>query len=395
MIQNLNLGSAARWGLTLLVLLGATLALYLGESIFIPTTIALLLAAMLWPAVKYLHKRLCLPWTFACLLGVMSMVMLAVLVTLSVIPLGMQLLQDLPRPDDLAGQARLYSNLRGRLEQVVPLPPIHDVKDDPVFQYLHKTLEGSYITGLLWQIAWYANNWLWEVILILFLLLFLLMEGPILTRRVVEIFGPSREAEGRAVIALSAMAHHVRTYLVWRTVLNVALALLVGVVYHGMHLRQAWTWAFLLGVGCYVPYLGPIAAGVPPVIDAFLNAGPQQALAVLLFYTVLMVLEGYVIVPVVMGRRVELNATTMLLACLFWERIWGLPGLFLAMPLMAGIKAVCASVPGWEPWANLMSTREPPAKVPEKTTSLEDTQRLAPEELAALEASARPRSGRR
>jgi len=242
------------------------------------------------------------------------------------------------------------------------------------------------------QLAWYANNWLWQAILILFLLLFLLMEGPILTRRLVEIFGPSQEAQSRAVVVLGAMAHHVRTYLVWRTIINLALAVLVGMVYQGLHLRQAWTWAFLTGVGCYVPYLGPIAAGVPPILDAFLSAGPQQALAVLLFYTIVMVLEGYVIVPVVMGRRIELNATTVMLSCLFWERIWGLPGLFLAMPVMAGIKAVCATVPGWEPWANLMSTRvplAPPRASTKSKASLEDTQMLLPEEVAAIEQTLR------
>jgi hypothetical protein len=49
-----------------------------------------------------------------------------------------------------------------------------------------------------------------------------------------------------------------------------------------------------------------------------------------------------------------MNATTVLLGCLFWGLVWGYIGLFLAMPLMGGIKAICQSVPGWEPWGNLM-----------------------------------------
>ena len=69
-------------------------------------------------------------------------------------------------------------------------------------------------------------------------------------------------------------------------------------------------------------------------------------------------LEGYVILPLLMGRHLDLNATTVMLACLFWELVWGVPGLFLAMPLMAAFKAVCEQVPGWQPWANLMSSRD-------------------------------------
>src|SRR5260370_30082973 len=46
----------------------------------------------------------------------------------------------------------------------------------------------------------------------------------------------------------------------------------------------------------------------------------------------------------------------VVLAGLFWELVWGTLGLFLAMPLMAAMKAICYHVPGWRPWANLMST---------------------------------------
>ena len=393
MIENLKPGSATRWGLTLLILLGGVVALYLGESIFIPTTIALLLAAMFWPVVRYLHRRIHLPWTASCLLVVLGMVVFVVLLVLSVVPLTMQLLQGLPRPDDMAGQEKLLRELPHSPGPDRAAPARQERRRRSRLSVPAQNARGPIRHRRLVQLAWYANNWLWQAVLILFLLLFLLMEGPILTRRLVEIFGPSREAQSRAVVVLSAMAHQVRTYLIWRTIINLGLALLVGMVYQGLHLRQAWTWSFLTGVGCYVPYLGPIAAGVPPVLDAFLSAGPQQALAVLLFYSIVMVFEGYVIVPVVMGRRVELNATTVMLACMFWERIWGLPGLFLAMPVMAGIKAVCATVPGWEPWANLMGTRMPDVPVrrpPKEAAAMENTRMLLPDEAAALEQTVRP-----
>ena len=60
-----------------------------------------------------------------------------------------------------------------------------------------------------------------------------------------------------------------------------------------------------------------------------------------------------------MGRHINLNATTVMLACLFWDLVWGVPGLFLATPpAMAAVKSICDHVPGWKPWANLMSADE-------------------------------------
>src|SRR5439155_20888447 len=110
--------------------------------------------------------------------------------------------------------------------------------------------------------------WLWQWILILFILLFLLLEGRMLTRRAVEVSGPSKEIQARAGAILRDMARQVRTYVVWRTIINFGLAVVVGVVYQLAGLHEPWTWAMLLAILNYIPYLGPIVAGVPPVLDA-------------------------------------------------------------------------------------------------------------------------------
>jgi hypothetical protein len=73
---------------------------------------------------------------------------------------------------------------------------------------------------------------------------------------------------------------------------------------------------------------------------------------------VVVLIEGYLIVPLLMGRSMNLNATTVMVACLFWGAVWGGVGLFMAMPIMAGLKAILWHVPEWRPWAILMSSIE-------------------------------------
>jgi predicted PurR-regulated permease PerM len=182
-----------------------------------------------------------------------------------------------------------------------------------------------------------------------------------LTQRVVEVFGPSEQAQANAMSALAKMVRSVRTYLIWRTVVNIGLGLVLGIVYQSVGLHHPWTWALVTAVLCYIPYIGTILAGAPPFFDAFVNLDPWWALGILVLYVVIVTFEGYFIVPWVMGRGMDLNATTVMLACLFWDLVWGTPGLFLAMPLMAALKAVCESVPGWRRFANLMGTDEAPA----------------------------------
>jgi predicted PurR-regulated permease PerM len=56
-----------------------------------------------------------------------------------------------------------------------------------------------------------------------------------------------------------------------------------------------------------------------------------------------------------MGRSLDLNGTTVLVACLFWGFLWGLVGLVLAMPITVSMKLVFQNVPELNRWAELMS----------------------------------------
>ncbi len=356
----------ARLGLNSLALLGAVAALYLGRTIFIPTVIALLLAAMLWPMTVWLHRRLRFRWNFACFIVVGGLVLVILLMTVGLSLVIPKLLQTVPRADEVNKQLELYEKFRKRLESLSPVPldetlfPRNPQSTDDIraFHYITEALQKS-LPQILLNVAVYGSSYLWQLILIMFILLFLLLEGRMLSRRVVEIFGPSLEVQTSARRVLADMAGQVRTYLVWRTIINVGVAVTVGVVYNWAGLAQPWTWAILTAVLFYIPYLGPIIAGVFPLVDAFVSSPSLMVpLGILVFYTVVTILEGYLVFPVVMGRSMELNATTVMLACLFWELVWGIVGLFLAMPLMAAIKAICYHVPGWRPWANLMSITE-------------------------------------
>jgi predicted PurR-regulated permease PerM len=397
-VINLNLSTSTRWGLNALILLAMVMALYLGKPILIPITLSLLLAAMLWPAVNHLHTVgfLKLPWGVACMTVVGGLVLVALLI-IAGFGVGItKFLIDMSIPDK---QEDVYNKFRLKLEGMSPvsLDDSDYFNKDPnkssVFLSIKSSLDPknptfSVITA---TILGTSRDFLWETILIMFLLLFLLLEGRMLTRRVVEIFGPSDVAKSKAVAALEDMATQIRAYLVWRTIINFSLALLLGVIYYVLGLSQPWTWALLTAILWYVPYLGPILAGVPPVLDAFISCdSPWIAPGLAIFYVAFVTIEGYFIVPVVMGRSMEMNATTVLLACLFWELVWGTAGLFLAMPLMAGVKTICAHVPDWQPWANLMDSRDLPPPPPLPTeygrppdSLMEDTHIMTAAEVRA------------
>ncbi|HKM56542.1 MAG TPA: AI-2E family transporter, partial [Isosphaeraceae bacterium] len=279
-MNSLELSSVARWGLSLLAMLAFIVALRLGAVIFIPTIIALILAAMLWPVVRWLNQWL--PWGVTCLLVVVSTILPIVIVTAGFSVAIPRMLQGLPDPRNPEGQKELYSDIRKQVERLSPtfLDEVYwpvEAEKSAVFKSVEATLQNKYVQDTmlrfmpdaLFRVATFGIDWVCQWVLILFQLLFLLLEGRMLTRRVAELVGPTADLQARAVSALADMAFQVRNFLLWRTLVNIGLGLIVGGVYHVLGLREPWTWALLTMVLCYVPCLGPIVAGVPPIFDAF------------------------------------------------------------------------------------------------------------------------------
>jgi AI-2 transport protein TqsA len=354
----MNLTTATRYGLNVLALLGASIALHLGKPIFVPLTIAAVLAAILWQPAEYLKKVFRMPWFFACISAIGTLVFICLLILTLLALSSLQFVSELPRSDDEAKQRKIYQDIRTQLPFLQGALP-ENPNDSKVFKEFQAALKEE---GSVRDTVGVWANYLFEGMLILFVLLFLLLEGRMLGNKVRNIFGPGPEVQAQVSGAFKEMAEAVRTYLVWRTIVNFSLALVLAVVYYFLGLQQWMLWALLTAILCYVPYLGTIIAGIPPVLDALVFGNSAGiAFGILLFYATIVTLEGYIVVPWVMGRSMDLNATTVLLACLYWSVVWGpAAGFFLAMPLMAAVKAVCLHVDAWKAWGELMSSEEEP-----------------------------------
>ncbi len=375
--MNLNLTTVTRYGLNVLAALGASIALFFGKPIFIPVTIAGLLAAILWPGAKWLHRRIRMPWFMACCTVVLSLVFVVLLIFALVGVSFSQILNDIPKPNDDASMQKSYMSIRDKFQEalyfvtpqsfntVLPIKP----EDSGLYRELKRFFYSEQFTSILLNLTGHSLGLLTESVLIIFTLLFLLVEGQMLLNKIRNIFGPMPHNQIQVSASFRQMAESVRSYLVWRTIINIGLGILLGVFYYVMGLKQhAVLWGLLTVICCYIPYLGAIAAGVLPILDAIITVSPWTGAAVLIFYVVVITIEGYLIVPWMMGRSMDLNATTVLISCLYWYLVWGTAGLFLAMPIMAAIRVICSHVPGWGPWGSLMGSDELPEKTkPEPT----------------------------
>jgi len=98
-------------------------------------------------------------------------------------------------------------------------------------------------------------------------------------------------------------------------------------------LRFAIPLALVAGLAEVVPTVGPAIACLIATLFAAAIQGPGKAVAVLIVYGVIQALEAYVILPVIMRGAVNIHPAVTLFTVILWGKIFGLPGLMLAIPI--------------------------------------------------------------
>ena len=82
--------------------------------------------------------------------------------------------------------------------------------------------------------------------------------------------------------------------------------------------------------------------------------GIQRTLLVLVAYSVIHIVSGYIVTPILLGRRLPLNQLALFVGLVFWTWVWGVAGAILAVPLTVMIKVVCDHVERLRPVAMML-----------------------------------------
>lgn len=212
------------------------------------------------------------------------------------------------------------------------------------------------LRSLMWTGSAGAAAMVWQTIVVVFLVFFLLVTGDALKRKFVHLAGTTLKQRRLTVVVLDEVGAQIQTALVVLVATNVLLGLLTWLAFEAMGIERAGLWGLIAGVLHLVPYFGPgfvaVAAGVAGflqfegVTTALLAAG-----ATLIISTVI----GMFLMPWLQGRASRMNPTAVFIGLLFWGWLWGVWGLLLATPVMAVIKVVCDHVEHLKPVSELMS----------------------------------------
>jgi predicted PurR-regulated permease PerM len=250
--------------------------------------------------------------------------------------------------EEAAAQART-ARARRRAQQATPPPaPGNQSAIPEVRIHEERTPIGNFIySGLssFYQILLMAS-------FVPFLVYFMLSWRDHINRSFLQFF----HGEDRLVAArsLSGVADMVRAFVVGNFLLGLLLALISSAIFGSLRLPFPLLAGALSGFLSLVPYVGLPLAMVPPLFAALALNRLEIYVLVVITVGLTHLLALNILYPKVVGSRVHLNPLVVTFSLMLWGFLWDAPGLLLAIPLTAALKAVCDNVKGLRPFGKFL-----------------------------------------
>jgi predicted PurR-regulated permease PerM len=318
-----------------LATIGIVAALWAGKALLMPIVFAVVLTLLMTPAVAFLGR-----------LGLPAWLGAAVMMALAIVIVGIGILQ-------LSGPAEQWLNPRSpqwhKLETQLraikqPLSKIQGAQErvseiaEPKGQARPREVVVQK-TDVFTTFAEFQAVVVGAISTIV-LAYFLLAADDLFLRKLIRVLPTmqdKRTAVGIARTIQSEIGRYFATVAMSNTALAVATALVMG--YIGM--PSPVFWGVVVGLLNFLPYVGAATSLVLLTAAAAVSLDGWQILQVPLVFLVLTTIEGQFVQPVLVGRRMQLNMVVTFLALMFGGWLWGLGGLFIAVPTLVVLK-ICA-----------------------------------------------------
>jgi predicted PurR-regulated permease PerM len=326
---------------------GIAAVLYVGRDVFVPIAFALLFALILSSPVEALYRR-------GVARGLAGVLML--LVMLLVVGATLRLVWS-PARQWIASIPHTVQVLEHTFGPVAKALERRLAGDSPVAP------SGAHPTPLMEQVEVSASDMVLvatpgvaaDAVTIVILTLFLVTGGAPMAARLACTLISSRKST-KALHVIEAVRSEIARYYATVALINLGLGAATALMTLLLGLPNPLLWGTLAGVLNFVPYIGStVTLLVLAIVATVTFTSLAHVLAVAASFLLLVTIEGQVVEPLLLGRRLKLSPTAVLLAFWFGGWFWGIPGIVLVMPLLLALKVVAEHVPNGRIVVELLS----------------------------------------
>ncbi|WBU58911.1 AI-2E family transporter [Paracoccus albus] len=212
------------------------------------------------------------------------------------------------------------------------------------------------VTGWMRTAAGGASNLLSATVLIILFVGFMFAERVWFPLKIESLLSGDRASAAHVRQIITSIMRRVNRYLIVKTIVSGATAICVYGIFTLAKLPLAGAIALLTFALNFLPSVGSIIATVIAVALTYvLTADVGTTLAIAAACSAVQFAIGNVIDPMLLGQTLRLSSFGIILSLAFWGAIWGIPGMFLAVPIMVAIMIVCAHIPWMRPIAIMLS----------------------------------------
>ena len=233
-----------------------------------------------------------------------------------------------------AYQQRLDSIVQGVFGFV-----IETMKVDRSIESLSDMIDPGWAMGLVAVILNGVKDVLTNVFLIVFTMIFILLEASTVETKVEAAFGRSAKSLERPRKFLVNLGR----YLGIKTIVSIATGTCAGLLTWAIGVDFPLLWAMLAFLLNYVPTIGSMIAAVPAVLLALVQLGPGEAMATGVGFAAINVVFGNFIEPRLMGYGVGISPLVVFVGLVFWGWVFGPVGMLLSVPLTMTLKLALES----------------------------------------------------
>ena len=194
-----------------------------------------------------------------------------------------------------------------------------------------------------------------SVLAVVLLTFFFMVYGENLQRNAIALLH-SRQQKKLTVEILQSIEAELSRYVLTISLINavVGLVFAIALVLLGFPLPEALLWGTMATLLNFAPYVGPLIGMAVMLLIGITAFDGVQALVPTGIYLTLHTLEGQLITPIVLGRRMRVSPLVLILVLMVFGGLWGIIGLLLAVPLLVCVKLVLERIEGMEGWARLL-----------------------------------------
>jgi predicted PurR-regulated permease PerM len=315
---------------------------YLAKKLLIPLSIAGLLAMLFLPFCKWMESKK-LPRglaAFTCLLT------LVIIISAVFAMLGWQ----------ISGLTKDFAIIKQRsVESRISIQQFIFDQIGISLEKQDKALNSQlpFFSGILQNLAGSVSAIFTNFILILVYVLFLLYYRSHIKQFLLKFTPPSQKKEMEHVIY--RVAHVSQQYLLGLSKMIFCLWVMYGIGFSVIGVKNALFFAILCGLLEIVPFIGNITGTIITVFVSMVQgAGLPMLVGIAAIYAVVQFIQGWVLEPLILGPQVKINPLFTIIALVVGGLVWGLPGIFLAIPLMAMFKIVCDHIEPLKPFGFLI-----------------------------------------